>query len=431
MIFNSALNAEFVYVILEGISQFSLLNYFKGGLTKDQYKKFRAMKYTVGDNGDTTVYLNKFLMAKQTDNVQNIDDWMGGFQPRKEYVEVKTKVAITYYRLYYFTELFEANNLSMRLLDKSLSPELNSDQLFKAGEGAGKSGSIFFFSHDNKYVVKTMNKKELDVFLKFIPNYVEHHKRNPRSLLGKIFGVFTIKKFGMSDVHVVLMENVMQFKDKSKLKYIFDLKGSIHSRIVEGRLSKKTVRKDLNWISDKKKDPHMLSFAKINQDLVRDMRRDVAFLKNRCMLDYSLLIAIEKTEDQFDELKILEKRRRYTAVSRNKLKAITERKTNAASVLSRKTYNDNGSNEAFIVHKNGIKEDEKGFLTFRNPGMSLSEVQHDIVRRSTETNKPIPIEVVKPEAHNSLNSQQEIHDDGLLSDDGESVDLTALSDQIM
>ena len=64
MIFNSALNAEFVYVILEGISQFSLLNYFKGGLTKDQYKRFKAMKYTVGDHGDTTVYLDKFLMTK-------------------------------------------------------------------------------------------------------------------------------------------------------------------------------------------------------------------------------------------------------------------------------------------------------------------------------------------------------------------------------
>ena len=54
-----------------------------------------------------------------------------------------------------------------------------------------------------------MKKSELDVFLKFIPNYVEHHKRNPRSLLGKIFGIFTIKKFGMGDVHVVLMENVL------------------------------------------------------------------------------------------------------------------------------------------------------------------------------------------------------------------------------
>ena len=254
--------------------------------------------------------------------------------PRKEYIEVKTSASITYYRLYHFTELFEANNLSMRLLEQSLSPELNSDRLFEAGEGAGKSGSIFFFSHDNKYVVKTMNKKELDVFLKFIPNYVEHHKRNPRSLLGKIFGVFTIKRTGMCDVHVVLMENVIQFKNKANLKYIYDLKGSTHSRIIEGRLTKKTVRKDLNWLADKKTDPKMLSFAKINQDLVRDMRRDVAFLKNRCMLDYSLLIAIEKTEDTFNELKIIEKRRRQTHVSRQKHRRDG---TSTASVLSRKT----------------------------------------------------------------------------------------------
>ena len=62
LIFNSSLNAEFVYVILEGISQFALLNYFKGGLTKDQYNRFKAMKYYVGDHGDTTVYLNKFVI---------------------------------------------------------------------------------------------------------------------------------------------------------------------------------------------------------------------------------------------------------------------------------------------------------------------------------------------------------------------------------
>ena len=42
---------------------------------------------------------------------------MRGFIPRKEYTEVKTSASITYYRLYYFTELFEANNLSMRLLE--------------------------------------------------------------------------------------------------------------------------------------------------------------------------------------------------------------------------------------------------------------------------------------------------------------------------
>lgn len=152
----------------------------------------------------------------------------------------------------------------MRLLEKSLSPALNSDRLFEAGEGAGKSGSFFFFSHDNKYVVKTMKKSELDVFLKFIPNYIEHHIKNPRSLLGKIFGVFTINKLGMSKVHVVLMENIMQLRDKSCLKYIYDMKGSTHTRLVEGKLTAKTCRKDLNWLHDKKVDPKMLSFAKIN-----------------------------------------------------------------------------------------------------------------------------------------------------------------------
>ena len=63
--------------------------------------------------------------------------------------------------------------------------------------------------------------------------------------------------------------------------------------------------------------------------------------------------------------------------------------------------------------------------------MSNSEVVPDTVRRSTETTKPI--ELLKPEAfqvQNSVNSQDKYLDDGLLSDDGESVDLSALSDQI-
>jgi hypothetical protein len=34
-----------------------------------------------------------------------------------------------------------------------------------AGEGAGKSGSFFFFSHDRKFIVKTMFESELDAFM--------------------------------------------------------------------------------------------------------------------------------------------------------------------------------------------------------------------------------------------------------------------------
>ena len=44
------------------------------------------MKYSVGDNGDTTVYLDKFLMAKksQEDEVtQSYESLMGKIKPRK------------------------------------------------------------------------------------------------------------------------------------------------------------------------------------------------------------------------------------------------------------------------------------------------------------------------------------------------------------
>lgn len=65
--------------------------------------------------------------------------------------------------------------------------------VFKAGEGAGRSGSFFFFSHDRKFIIKTMTKGELDLYLKKLPEFSQHFKNNKNSLIAKIFGVFTIK----------------------------------------------------------------------------------------------------------------------------------------------------------------------------------------------------------------------------------------------
>jgi hypothetical protein len=39
------------------------------------------------------------------------------------------------------------------------------DMVFKAGEGAGRSGSFFFFSHDKKFIIKTMTNQELVLFI--------------------------------------------------------------------------------------------------------------------------------------------------------------------------------------------------------------------------------------------------------------------------
>jgi hypothetical protein len=50
--------------------------------------------------------------------------------------------------------------------------------VFKAGEGAGRSGSFFFFSHDRKFIIKTMTKHELDLYLEKLPLFGEYIKTN-------------------------------------------------------------------------------------------------------------------------------------------------------------------------------------------------------------------------------------------------------------
>jgi hypothetical protein len=51
------------------------------------------------------------------------------------------------------------------MLLESLDINKNRDMIFKAGEGSGNSGSFFFFSKDNKLLIKTINQKEKKVFI--------------------------------------------------------------------------------------------------------------------------------------------------------------------------------------------------------------------------------------------------------------------------
>jgi 1-phosphatidylinositol-4-phosphate 5-kinase len=85
--------------------------------------------------------------------------------------------------------------------------------VFKAGEGAGRSGSFFFFSNDSRFIVKTMSKGELKFFLTILPQYTQHLELNPNSLLAKILGVFTVQQKATDPVFVMLMENTLRVAD--------------------------------------------------------------------------------------------------------------------------------------------------------------------------------------------------------------------------
>lgn len=55
---------------------------------------------------------------------------------------------------------------------ESLNVEDNMKSVFKAGEGVGQSGSFFFFSKDNKLLIKTMRGSEKKVLLGMLDDLI-------------------------------------------------------------------------------------------------------------------------------------------------------------------------------------------------------------------------------------------------------------------
>lgn len=169
----------------------------------------------------------------------------------------------------YAPAIFEAirkmDKITDAMIQKSLNPELNQTQVFKAKESAGKSGSFFFFSYDKQFLIKTMNDNEMAVFVKSLPKYYEHLRENKNSLLARIYGIFTVNMEDLTPVHILLMANSAQ--TGSEIKNVFDLKGSIINR--EVKIDSKTVPtsclKDVNILNLAKED-NLLLFRPKDRD---------------------------------------------------------------------------------------------------------------------------------------------------------------------
>ena len=65
-------------------------------------------------------------------------------------------------------------------------------------EGQGKSKQLFFFSHDKKYVIKTVKRHELQLMKDLIESYFYHHAANPDTLLCRFYGLYVDKHFSLS-----------------------------------------------------------------------------------------------------------------------------------------------------------------------------------------------------------------------------------------
>lgn len=79
-----------------------------------------------------------------------------------------------------------------------------------------------------------MTNSDLDTFKKMFRRYFHHVATRPKSLLARIYGIYTIKMEEIEPVHLILMGNTKKGNDKC-LEHVFDLKGSFIHREVKAK----------------------------------------------------------------------------------------------------------------------------------------------------------------------------------------------------
>ncbi|KAF1859000.1 hypothetical protein Lal_00000823 [Lupinus albus] len=153
----------------------------------------------------------------------------------------------------------------------------------------GKSGSFFYLTDDDRYMIKTMKKAEVKVLIKMLPAYYNHFRSHENTLLTKYYGLHCVKLTGTAQkkVRFIIMGNL--FRSSYTIHRRFDLKGSSLGRTTdkpEAEISETTILKDLdlNFIFRL----HKSWF----QEFCRQIDRDCELLEQEGIMDYSLLVGI-------------------------------------------------------------------------------------------------------------------------------------------
>lgn len=72
----------------------------------------------------------------------------------------------------------------------------------------GKSGSFFYFSRDYRFIIKTIRHSEHKFLLSILPQYFDHVKENPHTLLSRFYGLHRVKLPRGKKIHFVIMNNL-------------------------------------------------------------------------------------------------------------------------------------------------------------------------------------------------------------------------------
>ncbi|XP_050397071.1 phosphatidylinositol 4-phosphate 5-kinase type-1 alpha isoform X1 [Patella vulgata] len=185
----------------------------------------------------------------------------------------------------YFRELFgiQPDDFMMSLCDEPLQELSN----------PGASGSIFYITQDDEFIIKTVQHKEADFLTKLLPGYFLNHSQNPRTLLPKYYGLYCYQ-CGGKNIRFTVMNNLLPSSIKMHEKY--DLKGSTYKRKASKseRAKSNPTLKDLDFNEN---HPEGILMEKEYYDaLIKTLNRDIRVLESFKIMDFSLLVGIHNLD---------------------------------------------------------------------------------------------------------------------------------------
>jgi 1-phosphatidylinositol-4-phosphate 5-kinase len=159
----------------------------------------------------------------------------------------------------------------------------------KYGANASKSGSVFYITDDERFIIKSVSKSERNFLKKIAKKYQEYLAQNKDTYLIKFYGLYKLKQENIipKRLRFVVMNNIFHTTTRLfKPDRTYDLKGTTEDRFVK---SNSGVLKDLNFI----KNNEQIKMSKEQALLFRQqITKDVNFLSSTGIMDYSLIIGI-------------------------------------------------------------------------------------------------------------------------------------------
>ncbi|GIY33336.1 hypothetical protein CDAR_452721 [Caerostris darwini] len=157
----------------------------------------------------------------------------------------------------------------------------------------GASGSIFYLTDDDEFIIKTVQHKEAEFLTKLLPGYYMNLNQNPRTLLPKFYSLYCYQ-CGGKNVRLVVMNNLLPSYITLHEKY--DLKGSTYKRKASKSERKKSspTFKDLDFME--RHTEGIFLEADTYNALMKTITRDCRVLESFKIMDYSLLVGIHNLD---------------------------------------------------------------------------------------------------------------------------------------